>query len=184
MIGNIAGYLTCISTERRDAMAKGTKTPGPKEAAMREQRETAEATLFDVDAYQKELDALRDKHLSGVKARITELQAKRREIDEELNKLNSTESKILGRAATPDRVSSERFRASPEQLLEQGALLYQGMTKAGKHNELAKGSLAEMIDPKFASRLPKIIDAWNAANKDKAIRSNGKQKNQARYLIG
>jgi septal ring factor EnvC (AmiA/AmiB activator) len=86
------------------------------------------AELFDADAYAEELKALQEKHFAGVRAKITELQAQhreideqiiklqaqRREIDQQLHALNSAESTITGRggiSATIARVVFGKLKA-------------------------------------------------------------------------
>jgi hypothetical protein len=159
------------------------KTTGPKEAALRELREgKAENGLFDVDGYQKELEALREKHLTGIRGKILELGAQRRQIDEELNKLNAVENSITGHASrAPVGGTGKKKRVTSEEKLTLAEVIFEKM----HGSKLNKFSSTDLKDFSNGIQPRELISIWNQhhkADKSKSIHTEG-AKAATRYWV-
>jgi hypothetical protein len=129
----------------------------------------APEALFDYDAYQDELTKLRDKHLSGVKDRITKLEADRDVIDAELDELRKTEGKITGRMITTTARGAGRTRRSPEQLKADAMKVVEFIKAKGK-----AGASGKELKEHFGPMLPST-KAWVKAYSGVDLETKGER---------
>lgn len=163
-------------------MAK--KAPGPKEAqlkAMREQKAEQGALNFDTKTILNEIAEFKRSKVQPIKDKIQELQAQRREIDQQLNELNRLEAELEGRSFAPSagKAPGTRRRLKPEQKMDLAKVIFDKM----KSSRLNKFSSSDLED--FADGVPvrDLVVIWNEkAEKGEQIHVEG-EKRATRYFV-
>lgn len=154
------------------------KKIGPKEAAMKEQREQGELP-FDTSSILAEIEAFKLSKVQPIKDEIQKLQAQRREIDVRLNELNRIESELTGRVVPPAGGGASRGkRKNKEYKLGLAQVIFNKL-HSSKQNRFSASELKTFSE---GVAMPELQTLWNAAHKDKQIQHEG-DKTARRYYV-
>lgn len=170
------------------------KKPGPKEAAMRNQREGGNTGTDPVEAVKKKLAELearqeeeRKKFLSEqtepIRNRINELEDQRRQISGEIEDLWGTLAALEGKKAPARRggggTGGKRIRRTEEEKLKLAEAVF-GVVNAKRGSRVAPADLNAATE---GVPLPALVELWNQKNPDRQIHREG-QKSTTRYYVG
>ena len=157
-------------------MAKAKKTVGPKEAGMRKMRvgtgntlpmrdsegELDTESLFDVDAYQTELDALREKHSANLLNAIDDAKTTRDKAEAELTALQRQLDKVLGRVGVTAVAAKSGGRMDRD--TKNDKMVEALKFIAGEKDGVSRADVASAIN----------LDAAKTATVLKALKTDGK----------